>query len=187
MIKQLLNALAKLLTWWVVIAPWERGVRLRWGKHATELQPGLRLKVPLMHQVYRQSTRLLIVDAPNQTLTTTDGKVLYISVVVGFAIDDILKLYQTIVNPRETVVGLVMGAVASVVAATHSSLCTPALVEQKAAANLAEMGWGLAFAYTRVTDFAFVRTYRFITDDSSTRFWSGDIRTSEPVSSYGID
>ena len=182
MLKTIIQAISRALTWWVIIAPWERGIRLRWGKNAKELSPGIHLRVPLMHQIYKQSTRLLIVDAANQTLTTKDNKVVVIGLVVGFAIENILELYNSIQRPKDTVLGLAMGAIAAYVANVTTAECTPAGLEKHIEAALADVSWGLRFQYVRVTDFAFVKTYRLIGNEhSGGRFWSGDITIDEPI------
>ena len=51
MLRQILEILSRVVTWWVVVPPWQRALRLRLGTHQTELGAGIHLKIPYIHQV----------------------------------------------------------------------------------------------------------------------------------------
>jgi regulator of protease activity HflC (stomatin/prohibitin superfamily) len=173
-IKLAFQQLGKLFTWWVTINPWELGIRVRFGKHINVLQPGLHLKVPMVHRVYAQNTRLEVVDVPLQTLTTKDGKVLTISVVAGYRIFDIERLYLNIQRVDNTVLSVVMGAVAGCITASESDLCTADAVERAVQSKLETLqtDWGLKFSHVRVNSFAYTMTLRLIGGDHGRAMWS---------------
>ena len=179
MLRQIFQAISYMLTWWVIVAPWQCAIRLRFGKHITVLNTGIHLKIPLVHQVFVQNTRLLIVDTPNQTVTTADGRVVTLSVVVGYYIADIKQVLTSIQNPREVVNSLAMGAVSAYVTSHGSAECSIPAIEADLIEQLDAKDWGLEFGLVRVTDFAFVKTYRFITNEGSSNFWTGDINLSQ--------
>jgi len=175
MLRQLFQALGKLLTWWVIIAPWQRGIRLRFGSKQTELAAGIHLKIPLVHRVFVQNTRLLVVDTPNQTVTTADGRVVTLSAVVGYRIVDICQVFNSVQNPQDVVTSLAMGAISEYVTGRGSAECTIPEIEADLIERLHAEDWGLEFGLVKITDFAFVKTYRFITNESSRNFWSGNV------------
>lgn len=179
MLRQLFQALSRVLTWWVIVAPWEKAIRLRFGKKQTELGAGVHLKIPLVHKVFVQNTRLLIVDTPNQTITTADGRVVTISAVVGYKIVDICKMFSSIQNPREVVNSLALGAIAEYITSRGSAECTIPGIEEDLIKRLHAKDWGLEFGLVKITDYAFVKTYRFITNESANTFWSGSVDLDE--------
>ena len=175
MLRQLFQTLSRFLTWWVIVAPWEKAIRLRFGKKQTELGAGIHLKIPLVHKVFVQNTRLLIVDSPKQTVTTADGRVVTLSAVVGYRITNFLQVLNSVQKPQDVVNSLVMGAISEYVTSHGSADCAVPMIEADLAGRLSAENWGLEFGLVKVTDFAFVKTYRFITDESNRSFWSGDI------------
>ena len=179
MLRQLFQLLSRLLTWWVIVAPWERAIRLRFGKKQTELGAGIHLKVPLVHRVFVQNTRLLVIDTPNQTVTTADGRVVTLSAVVGYKIVDICQVFNSVQKPREVVNSLAMGAIAEYITSRGSAECTIPEIEADLTKRLHAENWGLEFGLVKITDFAFVKTYRFITNESANTFWSGNIDLDE--------
>ena len=179
MLRQLFQALSRFLTWWVIVAPWERAIRLRFGKKQTELGAGIHLKIPLVHKVFVQNTRMLVVDTPNQTVTTADGRVVTLSAVVGYKIVDMCKVFNSVQKPQDVVNSLAMGAISAYVTSHGSADCAVPMVEADLSKHLSATDWGLEFGLVKVTDFAFVKTYRFITDETSQNFWSGNIDLDE--------
>ena len=68
---QLLEWLSRLLgSWkfWVVVPPWDIGVRVRLGKKATALAPGIHFRIPFIDDVVLINTRLRICTTPPVTV-----------------------------------------------------------------------------------------------------------------------
>ena len=179
MLRQILEIISRIVTWWVVVPPWQRALRLRLGTHQTELGAGVHLKIPYIHQVYMQSTRLLIVDTPNQTVTTADGRVVTLSAVVGYRIVDIKQVFNSIQSPKDSVNSLAMGAISTYITSRGSAECSIPEIEANLVTQLDTKDWGLTFDLIKITDFAFVKTYRFITNEGSNNFWSGSVDLNE--------
>lgn len=163
-LSQLFGYITNLLTWWVVIAPWEQAIRVRLGNRVVLLGAGVWLRIPLIDKIYIQSTRLRLLSTHTQTLTTLDGKVLTIGAAVGYSVKDILTLYQTMHYPEETLRNLVASEIAQCVALNHSGKVTPEFVGSTVSAEIDFAQWGLAAGAVQVTDFAYVRAYRLIQD-----------------------
>lgn len=161
---QFLTQLRRALECWVVVQPWEQALRVRLGQRVTRLGPGLHLKVPVVDAIYRQSVRVRWCDLPVQTISTADGKTVTLSVVLGYQIADIERLYQTLHHAEATLRNLTLSAVAEAVHALPSSECTPHAIEDRVVRALDFERFGVADARISVTDFAFVRTFRLIQD-----------------------
>lgn len=161
-LSQILAAAWRPFQWWVTIAPWERGLRVRLGKVAATLEPGIHFRVPFLDRVYVQSVRLRIIEQEGQTITTADGKVLTVSIAVQFAIEDIAKLYATIAMPEMTLLSRAAALIAEHVARARSTELTGALLEERVSAALPGAEWGLGQCRAYITTFAVVRTYRLL-------------------------
>lgn len=134
MIEQLLQALLGAWHWlvpWVVIAEYERGVRLRLGRNPVELEPGLRWIWPFgIDQVWIDNVVPTTDRIPPQSLTTRDGIAVVLGVVITWRIHDIVK-FITQVEGRETVIAdCTAGIVADHVArADWSAVLGPQFVD----------------------------------------------------------
>jgi len=150
--------------WWVIINPWERGLRVRRGKDVTLLTEGVYLKIPVIDSVYVQTIRLRAIGLPVQTITTKDGKTISIVVSASYSISDIKKLYYTLYRPEMTIANIVMGAIAEYVAGNDYGDCLPSSIERSVNAILIKNEYGLGDMAIKVIGYAVVKTYRLIQD-----------------------
>ena len=163
----LTKALARPFYWWVVVAPWEQGLRVRLGKTAKALHPGWHFKIPFFDRVYVQSVRSRTMSRQNATATTKDGKSVVFSLAIHFAVADIKQLFDSLSTPEAT-----LAAKATAVAATHISeheradISTTSL-GQEITSNLGMDGVGLSDIVVEVFMLADVRAYRFISAEYS--------------------
>ncbi len=160
----LFQYLTNLLKWWVSVMPWETGIRVKFGKHITLLPPGVHLRVPLVHTVYKQCSRLRRTDLPTQTITTADGKTVTLGATIGFRIADIKKLYHTLYHADATLAILAQSRVAEYINTHVATECSPAQISKAVNQTLDFEQYGLAEATVTITDFAFVKTFRLIQD-----------------------
>lgn len=158
--KELFNQVSSLFKWWVIILPWERGLRIRMGNRVKELQPGMHFRIPYLDSVYAQPIRLTFVNFSPQTLTTKKGDLLTIQMIVGYSIKNISQLYNSVSEVQSVISGKVMGRVAQYI--TENDDCTPEAIAQDARKVLSELGWGLTISDVEVITFAKTKTYRLI-------------------------
>lgn len=149
---------------WFTVYPWEQSLRIRMGKRLTRCGPGIHFRIPFIDNFCIQNTRLLVTDLPNQTMTTRDGRVCSLSGVVGWRVTDILTFYESMQHPDRAVAGVAMAKIAEIVSTAESAALTPATIQAAVLASLKANEWGVAFAMVQITDMAFVRTYRLISD-----------------------
>lgn len=148
---------------WVVISPWEQGLRVRLGKHVRVLGAGVHLRIPGLDVVHIQSVRRRISTIGTQTLTTTDDRTITVAGSLGYEIADIEKLYRGLHHAEDTLQQLGRRAIAKYVTIHQLSDCTPRQLEGLAD-ELAFEEYGLHNPELAITDFAVVKTYRLIGD-----------------------
>lgn len=153
----------------LIVCPWQQAVRVRLGARARLLGPGLHLKLPLVDRVYVQNTRLRLVNLPVQTVTTKDRKTVTLSSIVGFSVSDALQLFQELQHPEDAISNHALAGVARAIATTTAEQLDAEYVgflENSVRDQLQDLAksWGVVIKHVRITDLAFVRTYRLIQD-----------------------
>ena len=168
---QLFQAFAKPFHWWVVIALWERGVRVRLGKTAVELRPGPHLRIPFLDRIYVQTIRLRTISTSHLTLTTRSDVNIILSYALNFAIKDIVSLYNSVQNPEETLRAFVSGTITACAAEQDITSVGELIRVVESAVNerLEEFSsWGLSDLSCRLTGFVKARVYRLLNTDYAT-------------------
>jgi regulator of protease activity HflC (stomatin/prohibitin superfamily) len=74
-----------------IIREYESGVKFRFGKYVQKLKPGLRLVIPIVHEIRRIDLRTITQDVPQQKCLTKDNVTITINAVVYFRVSDAEK------------------------------------------------------------------------------------------------
>ncbi len=74
-----------------IIRQYESGVKFRFGKYVRKLVPGLRLVIPVIHEVKIIDLRTITQDVPQQKCITKDNVTITINAVVYFRVNDAEK------------------------------------------------------------------------------------------------
>lgn len=151
---------------WVIVQPWQTGLRVRNGKNIKKLSGGIYFRLPYFDSIYIQENRLRVASMPVQTLTSKDIKTITLNGAVGYVISDIEKLYQTLFHPETTIANITMSEVADFIFKNDLKNINPNTIEQAVINKLNSDDYGLKFEYFRITNFAVVRTFRLIQDQS---------------------
>ena len=159
-----LRQIAQVFAWWVMVAPWEQAIRVRAGKRVRLLGAGCHLRVPFLDVVHVQSVRLRVAHLPMQTVMTKDRKALTVAGSLGYAIHDIKLLYETLHHGQDTLTNLATMALAEQAALLVADELTPHGLSQVATESVGFERFGLSDVKIRITDFAFLRTYRLVSD-----------------------
>lgn len=165
-IKGLIDYLLSIVKFWVVVQPWERGIRVRFGKNQRLLRGGIHFRVPFLDTIYIQCVRLRVIALPMQTLTSQDLKTVTLNGCIGYEITDIEKLYNNMLYPEQTISNMVMGSIADYIYSNDIVNTSPEQIEISAMKKLDLDKYGLNVKYFKLTSFAVVRTYRLIQDHS---------------------
>lgn len=154
------------LKFWIIVQPWEQGLRVRNGKHITLLNKGIYFRIPYFDSVYVQECRLRVCMMSMQTLTSKDNQTITMNGSIGYSIVDIEKLYNTLYHPELTITNIVMSETAEYVYNTNAKEATPEQISESVMAKLNSFDYGLRFEYYKITNFAAIRAYRLIQDQS---------------------
>lgn len=168
-LKDILDYFSKIFQWWILIQPWELGVRTRLGNKTKLLHPGVHFRIPFIDIIYVQTIRLRVVSLCPQTVSTKDGKTVTISCAVGYSISDIILLFNSLYHPEITIGNMVQGYVAEFIFSHDLVDCAPEQVEKYVTEKLAKGDFGIRYEYSKVLSYAVVRTYRLIQDGSWTQ------------------
>jgi regulator of protease activity HflC (stomatin/prohibitin superfamily) len=151
---------------WIVVRPWERAIRVRLGKHAVELGPGVHIRIPIVDEAILFNNRLRIAAFPGQTLTTQDGRAVSVAGNVGFRVEQPLEAMRALQQPEYSCAALVQSSVAAYISSRNFGEIDAADLQSYAKDELVRMAGGLAIEYVSVTDFALVnRTFRVLGDE----------------------
>lgn len=145
---------------WVTVLPWERCVRVRLGKYATELDPGYHWKWPWVDQVWPINNRLRFASFPVQSLTTKDNKPVHVAGLVKFRIIAPLKAMMSLVQPENSVAAIVQTVVADYVKTRNYDELDPTELEALALAQLIIDADGFLFECVAMTDWTSGRSFR---------------------------
>lgn len=151
---------------WIIVQPWQTGIRVRNGKRVKKLTGGIYFRLPYFDSVFIQENRLRVASMPIQTLTSKDIKTITINGAVGYTIIDIEKLYKTLFHPETTIANITMSEVADFIFKNNLDSINPNTIEEAVISKLNKDDFGLKFEYFRITNFAVVRTFRLIQDQS---------------------
>lgn len=165
-IRELLDYILNVFKFWIIVEPWEQAVRTRFGKNKKIIYAGTHFRIPLMDSFYIQCTRLRVANLPMQNLTTKDLKTVTLNGSIGYEIKNISILYETMYEPEATISGIAMGAIADYIYTHSSENIDIGDIEKSVLKSLNLDKYGLSVTYYKLINFAVVRTYRLITDQS---------------------
>lgn len=174
--KEFFEYILNAVKFWIIVQPWERGLRVRRGKNVKQLKGGIYFRIPYLDSVFIQSVRIRVISLPMQTLTSKDLQTITLNSSIGYAISDVDKLYNRVFHPELTLSNMAMSEVADFVFKTNMKDIDPATIEKAVLDKLTADDYGVKVDYFRLTNFAVVKTYRLIQDHS----WvNGDIDMNE--------
>lgn len=162
--RQLFEYIQKLFIWWVIINPWEMGVRSRAGRKAKLLMNGCHFRIPYFDTILVQPVRERVVNMPPQVCSTKDKKVITVALNISWQINDIAKVYNTIHNPEGTICSIAMGQASKTINEFNAADCDQKILEQRMTHELKKLDVGVDIKAIHIVTFAEVKTYRLIQD-----------------------
>ena len=165
-VQQFFEYIFDIIKIFIIIQPWQTGIRVRCGKKIKKLTGGIYFRLPYFDSVFVQESRLRVVEVSMQTLTSKDLKTLTLNSSFGYTIQDIETLYETIYHPEVTLQNIAMSEVANFIFANKIEDITPESLGDAVLQKLEAKNYGISFEYFKITNFAVVKTYRLIQDTS---------------------
>lgn len=169
-VKELLEYIFNMFKIWVIVQPWQQGIRVRFGKHKKLLNAGIHFKIPYFDSVFVQETRLRMINLPMQTVNSEDKETVTLNGALGYVITDIDKLYSTLYHPETTIMNITMANITDYVSSLAFNKISLDDLEEYVLNELQELDYGLRFEKFEVMNFVSVKTYRIIKEDS----WTGE-------------
>ena len=160
---------AKLFPRFVAVFPNERGVFLRLGKYKRSLEPGMYFCLPVIDEIQKLDVTPQVINLPNQSITTKDGRILAISGTVEYSICESRKALLEVQNFDASLQNLSMGVVANYVKSQLYEDCIELNgFEENVIAEIRDKAheWGLGVTRFWVTDLAQHKVYRLMTQDT---------------------
>ena len=171
--------IGQIFKWWVIVTPWQQAVRVRVGKYVKVLGKGMHLRIPYLDEVYMQGIRIRMLYTPVQTLSTKDSAVISLSGALSYQIDDIGLLYDTLHHAHSTIAGMLQSEAAGYLATHNLEECTPTQIQEYVQNKADFSKYGLGKVSFFIINFAKVRTYRIISDNTETWVDGGELSTNQ--------
>lgn len=166
--------------WLFLLQPWEQAIRIRAGKWVKKFHGGIHFRIPYLDSIFKQNCRLRISDIPNQSVTTLDDYTITFAGALRYRVFDVEPLYMKLHMAEDTINTYVQGILTQKIAWSDYADCEPEKlmghVNKEMTGQLCE--WGLEEFEFILTDFAKVKTYRFITGDLN-RYRDHALQTDE--------
>lgn len=113
---QLIEYLSRIFSswrFWIVVPPWDVGVRVRLGKNAVALPPGLHWRIPFLDEISLVNTRLRIETTPPVCLPgTRPGHCRIAAATVCYRITDPLRAVLAFNQPGIALLALAQAVLA---------------------------------------------------------------------------
>ncbi|WP_410221917.1 SPFH domain-containing protein [Pedobacter sp.] len=164
--KEFIEYILNAIKIWIIVQPWERGLRVRRGKYITKLKGGIYFRIPYIDSIFIQSVRTRVISLPMQTLTSKDFKTITLNSAIGYCIVDVDKLYNNIFHPELTLSNMAMSEVSEFIHNNNVDDINPQLIENAVIEKLKAGNYGIDVHYFKLTNFAIVKTFRLIQDHS---------------------
>jgi len=164
-VKELFEYIFNAIKIWIIVQPWQQGLRVRNGKSIKLLNGGIYFRIPYFDSIFVQEIRLRTILLPIQTLTSKDLKTITISSCIGYSITSLEQLYKTLHHPETTLQNIAMSQISEFIFKNNLNDITPEIIENNIISKLNNENYGIKFEYFKITSFAVVRTYRLIQDN----------------------
>lgn len=165
LIQKFVDQIKLLLTWWVIVSPWEKGIRVRFGNRIKMLSAGVHFRIPMFDKIYAQTVRSRNISGSIQTVTTIDGIALSLSLIIQYSVSDVFTLYNTLYHPEMTIQNMIMGSAANFITSNKLSDCSVNKI-QDSFKSIELDKYGIKLENISVGTYAIVKTFRLIQDSS---------------------
>lgn len=154
-----------LFQFWVVIDQYEEGILLRLGKYKKDYMPGFHLIIPFgIDRVLTENIALESKNLGAQSLTTKDGYIILVSIVLSFRIKNIRKFLIEVERAEDVLMDSTYGVVGDFVSShTWEEIISPE-VKQKLYDEIRKKAfrWGIEVVNAQFADLSKSKTIRLV-------------------------
>jgi regulator of protease activity HflC (stomatin/prohibitin superfamily) len=150
-----------------IVAPFEAGVRMTFGKYVCAKSAGWYLIWPLIQRFVWMEIQSQVVDLRNQSIVTLDGHDIVVSGAIQYSIKDIEKAVLAVQVVDKAVETLALGIILEYV---HNSRLEDLSDTEKLRSEIikgireAARGWGVKVERVFITDLGKTRNLRLLTN-----------------------
>jgi len=149
-----------------IIADYQEGVLLRWGKFKRVLKPGRYFKYPLIDQVMEQHITVTTLSLPAQSLYTQDKTNIVVKGVIKYKIADIKVFMLEVFDATDAIADMTQAIIKEVIINSTLDNCLGNEIDNTITkkARVEAKKWGVEIKQVTLTDIAPIRSYRLISD-----------------------
>ena len=139
---------------WEIIAPWDEGIRVRFGKYIKVLKPGMHLSLPWIDEIQTINVKLQAVNIPNQNVWTLQRESVTVSGAVEYRITDIKKCFVDVQDHDESLIEVTQGLIAEYVGSVMTEELSVESIMENVIGPLSVEGerWGVEVTRLYISD-----------------------------------
>ena len=164
-LKEIFERLLSIFPRILILAPYESGIRLTFGKHLKVLDPGWYLYWPLIQRVVWMEVQTQVVDLRTQSVRTKDNFDIIISGAIQYSIKDVEKANVNVQDVDKSIETLSLGIILDFVKHKNLDDCQNIdILKSEILKGLkdAAKGWGLKIEKIFITDLGRTRNLRLL-------------------------
>ena len=146
----------------------EGGILMRGGKYKKTLGPGFHWKWPVYDYIQKECVTEQIVNLPNQSLMTIDGRTLALSGTIKYQITDVRKALLEVLDYDVSLQNFAMSALGEYVSLSTDLKYSEICEEVRENISIEATDWGIEVLGFWLTDYAEHKVYRIMTLDVPT-------------------
>lgn len=166
-LRELFDRLLSVFPRILILAPYENGIRLTFGKYLQRLNPGWYLFWPLIQKVLWMEIQTQVVDLRIQSVRTKDNYDIIISGAIQYSIKDVEKAIINVQDVDKAVETLSLGIILTFVKGKSLEECQDLenlRCEILKGLKDAAKGWGLRIEKIFITDLGRTRNIRLLSN-----------------------
>ena len=153
----------------VIIKEYNRGVRFRFGKFKSVLEPGIAFKIPFFDDIEVVTVVTTTLSIPVQSITTLDKKQIVTKAVVRYNISDIKSFMLTIYDTVDAISDTTQAIIKKQLAAKNLEDCVDNNIDVLITKNVAKevIKWGVAIEKVTLTDIGEISSIRLFNESNT--------------------
>lgn len=154
-----------------IIMHYNRGVRLRYGKKASDtLEPGLYFKWPFIDTILTVQVKATTIGLFEQSITTKDDKSIVVKAIVKYEVDNAAKLLLEVNDAIDAIADMTQGIIRKEIVITNWADCNSKDLESriKNKAKTEAKKWGISISEVTLTDLGLMRSIRLFKSEKET-------------------
>jgi len=164
-LREIFDKILSLFPQCFIIAPYEAGIRITFGKRVKALEAGWYIIWPLIQRLVWMEVQSQVVDLRNQSIRTIDGHELIVSGAVQYKIVDIEKAIINIQDVDKSIETLSLGIIMDFISTKVIEDCkSMESLKKEILKGLrdAASGWGLKIEKVYITDLGRTKNLRLL-------------------------